>query len=259
MISLKFTLLGTGTSQGIPVIGCRCPACISKDKRDERFRCSALIEDQTHRIIIDVGPDFRQQALRHELSDLDAVLITHEHNDHVIGLDDLRPLIFRRRTPMKIYAEVRVLDDIRKRFEYAFQEQYYPGAPSFELLPISPGDRLEWGEITVEVIRTMHGGLPIVSFIIQDRLAYLTDVNHVPEYSVEKLRNIETLILDALRREKHHSHNNLQDAIDFGVSINAGQTFLIHLSHMMGPTADWEKDLPGDVFPSYDNQSFDLD
>jgi phosphoribosyl 1,2-cyclic phosphate phosphodiesterase len=255
---VKFTLLGTGTSQGIPVIGCTCETCISSDVRDIRRRCSALISTATTNVMIDVGPDFRQQALDHQLKDLDAVVITHEHNDHVAGLDDLRPLIFARREPMRIYAERRVLDDIRLRYAYAFTPSPYPGAPSFELKEISPGSRLQIGDISLRAIRVFHGGLPILGFIIADKLAYLTDTNEVPVDTHEVLEDIPILILDMLRPQRHHSHNSLQEALEISASINAGRTFFIHMSHLMGPTATWEATLPPHIFPSYDGLSFDL-
>ena len=196
--------------------------------------------------------------LRREIGSIDAVLLTHEHNDHVIGLDDLRPFIFKAGKPMDIYAEQRVLDEVKRRFEYAFREQYYPGAPSFNLIPILPGEVLTFDKIKIKAIRVMHGGLPILGFIINDQLAYLTDVNHIPSETLESLSGIETVILDALRHHPHHSHNSLQDAITLHNYIKPKKSFLIHMSHLMGPTKDWEEQLPEDIFPSFDNQTFAL-
>ncbi len=255
---MKFTLLGTGTSQGIPVIGCNCSTCLSEDIRDKRLRCSAYIHDDHHGILIDAGPDFRTQALLHSIKKVDAVFLTHEHNDHVAGLDDLRPFMFRSGKPMKIYAEERVLNDIKRRYGYAFIEQPYPGAPSFELLPIIPGQSFQIGSINLEAIRVLHGGLPILAYVVQKQLAYLTDTNEVPLETQRVIQGIPILILDALRRKSHHSHFSLDEAIEVAASIRAGQTFLIHLSHLMGPTREWEIALPRNVFPSYDNLTFDL-
>ena len=217
-----------------------------------------MIKDPSNCIVIDVGPDFREQALRNEITDLDGVFLTHEHNDHVAGLDDLRPLIFKKRRPMPIYAEERVLNDVKSRFSYAFEPQPYPGAPSFELIPIRPGDSFTFGKIHIKAFRVFHGRLPILGFLIQDRLAYMTDTNEIPVETNEQIKGIDYLILDALRREKHYSHHSLNEAIEAAASIRADQTFLIHLSHMMGPTAQWESDLPTDVFPSYDQLTIEL-
>ena len=255
---IEFTLLGTGTSQGIPVIGCACPTCVSDDVRDKRLRCSAVVESRNHAVVIDVGPDFRYQALRHGLKRLDAVVLTHEHNDHVIGLDDLRPFMFMNRKPMPIYGEERVLAEVKKRFAYAFTPSPYPGAPAFDLVPIVPGAIINIGDITLEAIRVMHGSLPILGYVIQKELAYCTDVNAIPPESIDKINGVKYFIVDALREGKHHSHNSLAEALTMKASVNASQTFLIHMSHIMGPTVEWEDQLPEDVFPSYDTLSFEL-
>ena len=255
---MKFTLLGTGTSQGVPVIGCTCDACVSKDSRDNRRRCSAILQDGQVNIVIDVGPDFRQQMLDQHVSDLEAVFITHEHNDHVIGLDDLRPLIFRRMKPMKIYAERRVLKEIKDRFKYAFETQAYPGAPAFSLQEIEPGDVINIGAAQIEVVRVMHGRLPILGFIINDKLAYLTDTNHIPGQTKHIIKGIPILILDMLREKAHHSHFHLSEAIKEAKQLEAKSTYFIHMSHGLGPTNKWEQVLPDNVYPSYDRLEFDL-
>jgi phosphoribosyl 1,2-cyclic phosphate phosphodiesterase len=215
------------------------------------------IHGGSHSIVIDVGPDFRQQMLSHDVDHLDAVFLTHEHNDHVIGLDDLRPFIFRSRKPMKIYGEGRVLKEVRERFDYAFHDHAYPGAPSFDLIEIYPDQEIIVGNIHVQVIRTYHGGLPILSFRVGD-LAYLTDVSMVPEDSLDALGDLEVLLVDCLRKERHHSHFNLQDATELVRQVQPSNTYLIHISHMMGPTKAWEKLLPEKVYPSFDGQRFTL-
>lgn len=254
---MKITLLGTATSQGIPVIGCRCATCTSEDSRDKRLRCSALIQTNSSNVVIDVGPDFRAQMLRAGVTDLDAVVLTHEHNDHIIGLDDLRPFIFKRREPMVIYAEQRVLDEVVHRFEYAFREHAYPGAPKFELRAIQPGAILTIGDITIEALRVHHGNLPILGFKI-DRFAYLTDTNDIPAATLKRLKDMEVLIIDALRQQAHHSHYSIDEAIRAIEQIEPDRAYLIHMSHMLGPTAQWEKTLPSNVFPSYDGLQFDM-
>lgn len=255
---MRFELLGTGTSQGVPVIGCDCATCTSQDPRDNRLRCSALIQSQQHSIVIDVGPDFRQQMLRSHVNHLDAVLITHEHNDHIIGLDDLRPFMFRNMKPMTVYAERRVLDEIEERFAYAFIDHAYPGAPKFELKAISPGDNLVFGDIHIKAIRIMHGRLPILGFIVNDKLAYLTDTNHIGDEEKEELADLEVLILDMLRQKSHHSHFSLEQSVQAAQEIGAASTYFLHMSHLMGPTKEWEQILPPDVYPTYDGLTFDL-
>lgn len=254
---MKITLLGTATSQGIPVIGCKCKTCISEDIRDKRLRCSALIQSESTHIVLDVGPDFRQQMLRAKVNDLDAVFLTHEHNDHIIGLDDLRPFIFRRRNPMIIYAEQRVLEEVKYRFEYAFTEQAYPGAPRFELRPIVPGDLIKVGDIEIRALRVYHGHLPILAFRIKN-WAYLTDTNEIPMDTFDDLKGLEVLVIDALRREGHHSHYSLSQSIEAIKHIAPDRAYFIHMSHLLGPTAEWEQDLPSDVYPSFDGLQFEL-
>jgi len=189
---------------------------------------------------------------------LDAVLITHEHNDHLIGLDDLRPMMFMNKKPMAIYAEERVLDDIRVRFAYAFENQLYAGAPSFDLRAIRPGDTLRFGDIQVETRRIMHGRLPILAFVINEKIGYFTDTNHISDEVKEEMGDLEILILDMLREKPHHSHYDLEQSLEVAREIGAGATYFIHMSHLMGPTKKWEQNLPPDVYASYDGLSFEL-
>jgi len=254
---VKFTLLGTGTSQGIPVIGCQCDTCTSPNPRDTRLRCSAWISTDTHNVIIDAGPDFRMQSLNNGITDVDAVYLTHEHNDHMIGLDDLRPLMFKARRAMPVYGEQRVLEDVRQRFGYAFEEQPYPGAPRFDLEEISVGDVQTIGDIQLEVLRVMHGPLPILGYLINDKVAYLTDSNSYPPQTI-KLKGVDVLILDMLREQKHHSHNTLAEAIEHATMIGAKETYFIHMSHLLGPVSSWEFRLPENVFAGFDGMTLDL-
>ena len=259
---MKITLLGTGTSQGIPVIGCKCSTCTSTDPRDHRRRCSVLIESKLANVVIDVGPDFRYQMLDAGVSRVDAVLITHEHNDHVIGLDDLRPLLFAKimakdTSGIQIFSESRVLDEIKSRFKYGFEKQEYPGAPHFEVSPIRPGNPLYINELEILPLRVMHGKLPILGFRIGN-FAYLTDTNQIPESTLNQLQNLDILVLDALREKPHHSHFSLQGAIEAAQSIDAKKTYFTHLSHLMGTTSEWEKKLPSSIYAAYDGLEFEL-
>ena len=255
---MRFTLLGSGTSQGIPVIGCTCDTCTSDDPRDDRLRCSAWISSNQANVVIDVGPDFRQQCLRYGLTDLDAVVLTHEHNDHMIGLDDLRPLMFKARKPMRLHAEARVIKDVRERFAYGFQEHAYPGAPRFDPQTIKDGDTIKIGDIKLEAIRGHHGRLPILGYVINDQIAYLTDCNSYPEETLNIIAGIDVLIIDMLRKEAHHSHNNYDQAIQHIANIKPKKAYMIHMSHLMGPTRKWEQGLPDDVYVGYDGLSLDL-
>ncbi len=254
---MKVRFLGTGTSQGIPVIGCDCDTCISDDFRDKRLRTSAFLEINGFNILIDVGPDFRQQMLTANIRKLDAVLLTHEHNDHMIGADDLRPFNFRQRKDMPIYAELKVLDEIKDRFKYAFIPHPYPGIPKFSLREVNENQNFLLNGIEIIPIRIMHGDLPIFGYRIGD-FCYLTDVKTIPEEEFLKLENIKVLVLNALRREQHHSHLTLDEAIALSKKINPEKTYLLHFSHDLGKTKDWEKFLPSNIFPAYDQLVIDI-
>jgi len=255
---VTFTLLGSGTSQGIPVIGCTCPTCTSDNPQDQRLRCSAWISSATHDVIIDVGPDFRQQCLTHGLTSLDAVFLTHEHNDHMIGLDDVRPLMFIARKAMPVYCEERVSRDVKKRFGYAFEEQAYPGAPKIDLRLINESDIVHIGDIKIQALRTNHGMLPILGYLINDKIAYLTDSNAYPLETINILKGVDVLIIDMLREQDHHSHNNLEQALAHTKTFGARKTYFIHMSHLMGPVDEWRSRLPADVFVGYDGMTLDL-
>lgn len=248
---MQITFLGTGTSQGIPVIGCTCDVCTSFDHKDKRLRTSVMISENGKNYVIDVGPDFRQQMLTTGIDTLEAVLLTHEHNDHVIGLDDLRPFIFRSRKRMSIYGLERVLEEIKERFKYAFVKQPYPGAPSFELVNIDESKDLEIGALRITPVRVEHGPLPILGYRIKD-FAYLTDVKSILDEEKEKLHNLDVLVLDALHRTPHHSHLSLEESLDLIQELKPKKAYLIHLSHRMGKHQDIANELPKDVFITYD-------
>lgn len=254
---MKITFLGTGTSVGVPMIACECEACISEDSRDKRLRTSIFIEVGSQKIVIDIGPDFRQQMLRAKIKNIDYVLLTHEHNDHMIGVDDLRPYNFIQRKDMPIYGEKRVLDEIKLRFEYAFIPHPYPGIPQFRLNTIEPDKSFTLGDIEVVPIRLMHGTLPIFGFRFGD-FCYLTDVKTIPESEFKKLKGIKVLVLNALRKKAHHSHLTLDEAIEMAEKIGAETTYFTHFSHDLGAVSSWELSLPNGVKAAYDGLVVDL-
>lgn len=250
---MKLTFLGTGTSQGVPVIGSTHPVCLSKDFRDKRFRTSAIITtDDSKNILIDCGPDFRIQMLSNNLSNVDAVLITHEHNDHVIGLDDLRPIIFRNRSHTPLYSLERVAAEIQKRFPYAFEEDKYPGAPGFDLHIINKDSNFSVAGTSVTPIEINHYRLKILGYRIKD-MAYLTDASSIPPDEVHKLQGLDVLVINCLRREDPHpAHFILPEVLEVIQQIQPKQAYLTHISHLLGFHEEVEKELPTNVRLAYD-------
>lgn len=248
---MKIKFLGTGTSQGVPIIGIDHPVCFSENPKDKRLRCSALITtDENKKILIDCGPDFRQQMLNNEENKVDAVLLTHEHNDHMIGLDDLRPIIFQNEKNMPIYCLKRTGEDIKKRFPYAFADEKYPGAPSFDLHFIK--DNFEVENTLITPINIIHSKLPILGFKLKN-LAYITDASAIPEKELEKVKKLDILIINCLRKEKpHHSHFILPDILDLVEKLKPKQTYLTHMSHLIGFHDETEKELPNHIHLAYD-------
>ncbi len=255
---MKITFFGTGTSQGIPVVGCSCAVCTSSSFYDSRLRTSALIEVENQNILIDIGPDFRQQALQNQLTTLNAILITHQHNDHVIGLDDVRPFNFIQKKSMPVYGLVGALEDIKARFSYIFSDSPYPGSPKIELIPINRYDIFSCNGIPVQPILAEHGGMPVLGYIFQNRLAYLTDVKSIDSQELKKISGIELLVLNALHHEKHHSHLNLQEAVELIQVIKPDHAYLTHLSHRMGIHLEIEKQLPTSIHLAYDGLTIEL-
>ncbi len=247
---MKVTLLGTGTSQGVPIINCDCAVCRSLDYRDKRLRVSAWIETEGKSFIIDTGPDFRQQVLRARVRQLDAVLFTHEHKDHTAGLDDVRGFNFSQKKDMPLYGRQSVLNQIKAEFAYAFVKKPYPGAPRLQLHPIE-NKPFEVEGVTITPIEAMHYKLPVFGFRIGD-FAYITDTNYIAEEELKKLEGTKILILDALQREDHLSHFTLAQALALIERLDIPQTYLTHLSHRMGRHEEVEKELPKGVRLGYD-------
>lgn len=249
---LKVYFLGTGTSQGIPVIGSDDPVCHSTDPRDTRLRVSVWIHADDFSVVIDCGPDFRQQMLASRCRRIDALLFTHEHADHTAGIDDIRPFNFRQ-GEMPVFAHRRVLDNLKRRFDYVFEtENRYPGAPSVK--PVEVQNNLPFSIARQEIIPVdvMHGNLQVFGYRIGD-FAYLTDVKTIARPEIEKLKNLKVLVVNALREEPHDTHFNLAEALDFIETIRPERAYLTHISHRMGFHADVEKRLPAHVFLAYDN------
>ena len=250
---MKVRIIGSGTSTGVPQIGCTCPVCTSTDPKDNRLRASAIVETDDARILIDCGPDFRTQVLRLPFEKIDGVLITHEHYDHVGGLDDLRP--FCRFGSVPIYAENYVAQGLRLRMPYCFVDHRYPGVPNICLQEIGLSPFLIEG-IEIVPIRVMHYKLPILGYRI-GRFAYITDALTIPESEYEKLKDIDVLVVNALRKKPHLSHQTLADALRIIDRVGPREAYLVHMSHHMGLTSEVEKELPAHVHFAYDGLVID--
>ena len=254
---MKVYFLGTGTSQGIPVIGSNHPVCKSIDFKDKRLRVSVWISWDTFSFIIDCGPDFRQQMLSSNCPKVDGILFTHEHSDHTAGIDDIRPFNFKQ-GEIPIYAHKRVIDNLRKRFEYVFETvNKYPGAPSIATIEVINNEPFSIGNKTAVPINVMHGSLQVFGYRIDD-FAYLTDVKTIEESEILKLKNLKVLVINALREEHHDTHFNLQEALDFITLVQPERAYLTHISHIMGFHEAVQKNLPANVFLAYDNLEITL-
>lgn len=244
--------LGTGTSQGIPVIGSTHPVCLSNDPKDKRLRVSVWVYWEGHSYVIDCGPDFRQQMLTCKCTRIDGILYTHEHADHTAGLDDIRPFFFRQGN-IPVYAHERVLRSLEKRFDYIFEEEdKYPGAPSVTAIKVVNDQTFPVGNKTAIPIGVMHGNLEIFGYRIED-FAYLTDVKAVLPGEAAKLQGLKVLVVSALRQEEHHSHFNLEEALAFIELLKPERAYLTHIGHMMGFHEEVQQTLPSNVFLAYDN------
>lgn len=254
--SLKITFLGTGTSQGIPIIGSTHPVCLSNDEKDKRLRVSVLVEWDSYTYVIDCGPDFRQQMLREKVKKIDGILFTHEHSDHTAGLDDIRPFFFRQ-GDIPIYAHRRVINALERRFDYIFEtKDKYPGAPGVEPIEIE-NKPFRLGNMEVTPIDGLHHDLQVFGFRF-DGFAYLTDMKTLAEEEIAKLGDLEVLVVNALRVDPHQSHFNLEEALKFIEQVNPRKAYLTHISHMLGFHAETESRLPKNVHLAYDGLSLDI-
>ena len=253
---MRVTLLGTGTSQGVPVIGCDCEVCRSVDFRDKRLRTSVHVQVGDVSMVVDTGPDFRQQMLRERIHTLHAVLFTHEHKDHTAGLDDIRAYNFRQNHVMPVYARRPVLDILQRDYAYAFAEFKYPGIPQLQLHEIDeePFDVLG---VTVTPVSVLHYKLPVLGFRIGD-FSYVTDANHIPSAEMDKLRGSRVIVFDALQQEPHLSHFNLSQAVEVLEELRPEQAYLTHISHRMGLHTEVNKLLPPFIRLGYDGLRLEI-
>lgn len=253
---MKVRILGTGTSTGVPVIGCNCEVCRSDDAKDKRLRTSAYIETGGLRLLIDTGPDFRQQMLNGGITDIDAVLYTHEHRDHIAGMDELRALNFINKKSIDLYAEKNVQEALRKSFPYVFTNTKYPGVPQVNLKNIDTGEFFIKG-IKIIPIRVMHYRLPILGFRIGD-LSYITDAKYLPPEEKEKIKGSRYIILNALRKKQHISHLSLSESVELLKEFAPQKAYLTHISHQLGKHKEVEKELPENVFLGHDGLEIHL-
>lgn len=247
---MEVTFLGTGTSQGVPVIACKCDVCLSKNPKDKRLRTSIMLSYNNKNIVIDTGPDFRQQMLRENVQQLDAVLFTHEHKDHIAGMDDIRAFNYQTKADMPIYATKQVQEGLKREFHYVFSDIKYPGVPQVVLNDIDSKPFELFGK-TIIPIEVMHYKLPVTAFRINN-FTYITDANYISDQEKEKIKGTEILVINALRREEHISHFTLAQALELIEEIKPKKAYLTHISHLLGSHKDVSLELPENVFMTFD-------
>jgi phosphoribosyl 1,2-cyclic phosphate phosphodiesterase len=254
---MKITFLGTGTSQGVPVIACECEVCKSLDYRNKRLRVSVHIQTKSTSIIIDAGPDFRQQVLSENIKSLEAILITHEHKDHTAGLDDIRAFNFKQGKAMPIYASKPVHEQLKREYEYVFVENKYPGIPQMDLMEINENENFKVEEEDIIPILVLHNKLKVFGFRIGD-FTYITDANFIAETEIAKIKGTKILVLNSLQKSAHISHFTLDEAVEMAQKIGAEKTYFTHISHKLGLHAEVEKELPENIFLAYDGLKLEV-
>ena len=254
---MKVYFLGTGTSQGIPIIGSKHPVCLSSNLKDKRLRVSIMISWDNYTFVVDCGPDFRQQMLASNCEKVDGIIFTHEHADHTAGLDDIRPFNFRQ-GEIPVYAHTRVIENLKKRFDYVFETvNKYPGAPSVKTIEVVNNVPFAIGNKLAIPINVMHGSLQVFGYRIDD-FAYLTDVKTIDESEINKLKGLQVLVINALREEPHNTHFNLEEALDFIALVKPEKAYLTHISHLLGFHEEVQRLLPPNVFLAFDNLEITL-
>ena len=254
---MRITFLGTGTSQGVPVIACSCEVCNSLDYRDKRLRSSIFVEYNDLKLVVDSGPDFRQQILRENIQHLDALLITHEHKDHVAGMDDIRAFNFVQKKELPVYARQVVVERLKLEFPYVFEEAKYPGVPRVEVREIDH-QAFNIRDLKITPIEVMHYKLPVLGFRMGD-FTYITDANHIAESEKEKIKGSQVLVLNALQQAKHISHFNLEEAIKLVEELQPRQAYFTHISHRLGSHRDVSASLPENIALAYDGLKVEVD
>ncbi|PKQ65175.1 hypothetical protein BZG02_02785 [Labilibaculum filiforme] len=254
---MKLTFLGTGTSQGVPIIACKCPVCQSSNFKDKRLRSSVLIHVDGQNLVIDSGPDFRYQMLRAKVENISAILFTHEHKDHTAGLDDIRAFNWVNKKAVTIYAEKRVQESLKKEFSYVFAEFKYPGIPQLNMMDLQ-NEIFHINGTSIQPVRVKHLKLPVYGFRVGD-LAYITDANYISPEEKEKLKGLKVLVLNALRREPHISHYTLSEALEIVKELQPEKAYFTHISHQMGFHDEVEAELPENVFLAYDGLELEVE
>jgi phosphoribosyl 1,2-cyclic phosphate phosphodiesterase len=253
---VKITFLGTGTSQGVPIIACQCPICLSKNPKDNRLRSSLLIQTHNGNLVIDSGPDFRQQMLRQKVTDLRALLFTHGHKDHTAGMDDIRAFNYILQKPIDIYADKATIQVLKKDFDYAFSDKKYPGVPELEIHEII-NQPFCIDQTVITPIEVLHYKLPVYGFRIND-FTYITDANYISDTEKNKIKGSRILVLNALRKEPHISHFSLSEAITLAQEIGAEQTYFTHISHQLGLHEEVQSQLPENIYLAYDGLTIEI-